>query len=151
MPMPQPFIFLKRSLIFVHRWLGVMLCLVFLLWFCSGIVMMYWDFPSVSAGDRLARSPALNPSTVLVSPSEAYAKLEMRQPPGQTRLNTFDGRPVYRFRSGRGERIVYADSGDEQTQVSPETIGRVASAWAGQPIGSARVESVQEVDQWTVQ
>ena len=41
---------LKRSLILVHRWLGVALCLVFLLWFPSGIGMMYWDFPSVSAG-----------------------------------------------------------------------------------------------------
>ena len=41
-------VFIKRSLIFVHRWLGVALCLIFLLWFPSGIGMMYWDFPSVS-------------------------------------------------------------------------------------------------------
>ena len=30
---------LKRSAIFVHRWLGVALCLIFLLWFPSGIGM----------------------------------------------------------------------------------------------------------------
>ena len=64
---------LKRSVIFVHRWLGVALCLFFLLWFPSGIGMMYWDFPSVSASDRLARSAALDPSTIHVSPAEAYA------------------------------------------------------------------------------
>ena len=27
---------LKRSAIFLHRWLGVALCLLFLLWFPSG-------------------------------------------------------------------------------------------------------------------
>ena len=52
---------LKRSAIVVHRWLGVALCLVFLLWFPSGIGMMYWDFPSVTDANRLDRSPALNP------------------------------------------------------------------------------------------
>ena len=40
---------IKRAAIFVHRWLGVALCLFFLLWFPSGIGMMYWDFPSVTA------------------------------------------------------------------------------------------------------
>ena len=59
---------LKRSAIFVHRWLGVALCVIFLLWFPSGIGMMYWDFPSVSDDDRLQRSPALNPATIRLSP-----------------------------------------------------------------------------------
>ena len=48
---------LKRALIFVHRWLGVALCVVFLLWFPSGIGMMYWDYPAVSDGDRLELLP----------------------------------------------------------------------------------------------
>ena len=66
------------------------------------------------------------------------------------RLNTFDGRPVYRFRAGRGEHIVYADTGEEQLDVSNEMMQRVASAWTGQPSSAATVEAVEEVDQWTV-
>lgn len=66
---------LKRSLIVVHRWLGVALCLIFLLWFPSGLVMMYWDFPSISPGDRLERSPALDASQIRLSPAEAYEKI----------------------------------------------------------------------------
>ena len=89
---------LKRSVIFVHRWLGVAVCLFFLLWFPSGIGMMYWDFPSVTPADRLDRSAALDPSTIRLSPAEAYAVLNQTQAPAQARLNTFDGRPVYRFR-----------------------------------------------------
>ena len=90
---------LKRVLIFVHRWLGVALCLIFLLWFPSGIGMMYWDYPSVSRGDRLERSAALDASTIKLSPAEAAAVLGGDEP-AQARLNTFDGRPVYRFGSG---------------------------------------------------
>ena len=141
---------LKRSAIVVHRWLGVSLCLVFLLWFPSGIGMMYWDFPRVTAANRLDRSPALDPSTVRLSPGEAYSTLGEVQAPAEIRLNTFDGRPVYRFQTGQGEHIVYADTGEEQLFVSNEMIQRVASAWTGQPVNAATVEAVEDVDQWTV-
>jgi hypothetical protein len=93
---------LKRSLIFIHRWLGVALCVIFLLWFPSGIGMMYWRFPTVTPEDRLERSPKLDPSKVVLSPIEAAAKVGIQPEPAQVRLNTFDGRPVYRF-GGRGQ------------------------------------------------
>ncbi len=146
----KPVLILKRSLIFLHRWLGVGLCLLFLMWFTSGVVMMYWDFPSVGVQDRLDRSPVLDPSQIRISPSEAYAKLKSDQPAGQVRLNTFGGRPVYRFRAGRGEMLVYADLGEEQTTVPAEMIARVAAAWTVQPASAATVDAVEEVDQWTV-
>jgi hypothetical protein len=138
-----------RVAIFVHRWLGVALCLFFLVWFPSGIGMMYWDFPSVTAEDRLDRSPALDPSTIRLSPAEAYAALGLSQPPARVRLNTFDGRPVYRFHAARGERLVYADTGARQIDVPKELMQRVASAWTGQPASAAAVSAVG-VDQWTV-
>jgi PepSY-associated TM region len=143
---------LKRSFIFVHRWLGVTLCLFFLVWFPSGIGMMYWDFPSVTADDRLDRSAALDPSTIHLSPADAYAIAGQSQPPLQVRLSTFDGRPAYRFGTGSGETLVYADSGALQTGVISEALAaRVASRWVGQPISAATVESLDRVDQWTVQ
>ena len=73
------------------------------------------------------------------------------EPSEPVRLNTFDGRAVYRFGAGRGQRIVYADTGDEQTEVSREVIDRIASRWTGQPAGAATVEPVDDVDQWTIQ
>ena len=138
---------IKRSAIFVHRWLGVALCVVFLIWFPSGIGMMYWDYPSVSGADRLQRMPALNAATVRLSPEEAYAKAAEGPPPTPIRLNSFDGRPVYRFGN---EAIVYADTGEEQDDISPALMLRVAAAWTGQPASAAHVEPVDEVDQWTV-
>jgi hypothetical protein len=141
---------IKRAAIFVHRWLGVALCLFFLIWFPSGIGMIYWGFPEVAADDRLERSPALDRSSIRLSPAEAMAALQERRMPDQIRLNTFDGRPVYRIRMGRDERVVYADTGPTRADVSKELMARVASAWTGQPASAAAITPI-DVDQWTVQ
>src|SRR5262245_53607474 len=99
----RPGAFIRRALIFVHRWLGVTLAVLFLLWFPSGIGMMYWDFPGVSEADQLEHGASLNPASLTLSPAEAYDKSGLAAPPTQVHLNTFDGRPVYRFRDADGE------------------------------------------------
>ena len=138
---------MKRALIFVHRWLGIVLCLLFLIWFPSGIGMMYWGFPAVTAEDRVERSPVLDPSKIRVSAAEAWARLRLPDAPTSVTLNSFDGRPVYRFDEG----LVYADTGEEPTEVSTLMVRRMAAAWTGQPLPDALVERIEEVDQWTVQ
>jgi hypothetical protein len=145
-----PPVFIKRSLIFIHRWLGITLCVVFLLWFPSGIGMMYWTYPNVSAGDRLERSPALDASTIKLSPAEALKALGVDDP-GAIRLNTFDGRPAYRIGGFGGQSIVYADTGDEQLEVPMDMVHRAAAKWTGQDIKTATLEEMTDVDQWTVQ
>ena len=140
---------MKQALIFVHRWLGVGLCLLFLLWFPSGFVMMYWDYPSIRPADRLAHQSALDPATIKVSPIDAARKADI-EPSGSVRLMTFDGRPVYRF-GGRDTAVVYADTGEEQIEITQESVAHIATAWSGQPVSAARVSAVDAVDQWTVQ
>jgi len=148
--------YILRFLIFFHRWVGIALCVVFLFWFPSGIGMMYWSFPGVSAEDRLDHSPRLDPEKITLSPEEAAAKAGVQTSPSQVRLNSFDGRPVYRFgggeRGGRGGggRIIYADTGEEQTEVSGEMLDRIASAWTGNRFAEATKVSIEEPDQWTV-
>jgi len=141
---------IRRAVIFVHRWLGVCLSLVFLLWFLSGIGMMYWDFPSVQPADRLERAPALDGSLIRISPADAASRVRAN-PSGSVRVNVFDGRPVYRFGEGVHQKLVYADTGEERREVTTQMVERVASAWSGLPSAKARVEAMQEPDQWTVQ
>lgn len=140
-----------RVLIVVHRWVGVALCLLFLLWFPSGIGMMYWGFPSVTEADRLARAPVLDAGQVTLTPRAAARTLLLDpQRPDQIRLTTVDGRPAYR--GGRdGRRVVYADTGKRRGDVSAIMRDRSAEAWTGQRVRDGVVEPVLEVDQWTVQ
>lgn len=143
---------MKKALVFLHRWLGVGLCLLFLIWFPSGIGMMYWPYPGVTSADRLEHSPALDRSTIAVSPVDAYAVLGIDEPPSSVRLNTFDGRPVYRFRTGRfEEHIVFADTADALGEIPMDMVGRIASAWTSQPAASAHVEPIDDADQWLLQ
>ena len=150
--MARPTALLKRLLIFVHRWIGVALSVIFLIWFASGIVLMYWTFPSVTPEDRLERLPVLEPERITVSAEAAAAALGRDEPPAQVRLTSFDGRPVYRF-GGRGRGggpMVFADDGSVVDTVDDETVNRAAVAWAGRPLSDATKTSVEEVDQWTV-
>ncbi len=139
-----------KFLIVLHRWLGVALCVLFLLWFPSGIGMMYWGMPAVTARDRLARAPAFDPSTIVLSPREAAERLDASPAPGDIRLGSFDGRPVYRIGGAGGGRIVYADTGDVQGDASHLLRRRVAAAWTGQPAADATVTTIGEPDQWLV-
>jgi hypothetical protein len=136
--------------------MGVAFCLLFAWWFVSGIFMMYWDYPAVSAADRLERAPVLDGSQVKLSPAEAYAALDPEksgsgQAPGSIRLTAFDGRPAYYFRTGRSEAIVYADTGEQQDVFPPELNLRIAAAWTGQPASLAQIKEVTEPDQWTLE
>jgi PepSY-associated TM region len=141
---------IKRGLVAVHRWLGVALALNVLVWFASGIGMMYWDFPSISSSDRLARSPALDVAAIHVSLADAFDTAGFDSV-DEARIETFDGRPVYRLRSGRTARIVYADTRETRRAVSRAQADRTAAGWSGQSIAAATVRAADEVDQWTVQ
>jgi hypothetical protein len=128
----------------------VCLCALFLVWFVSGVAMMYWDYPEVSATDRLAHEETLNGFQIRLSPQEAYAQLKIEGPPSSVRLVLFDGRPAYRFRNERTESIVYADSGEVLTTCLPELTLRIASAWTRQPAATAKQGINFEEDQWTL-
>ncbi|MEQ1758539.1 MAG: hypothetical protein ABL986_09490 [Vicinamibacterales bacterium] len=144
-----------KLLLFFHRWVGVALCALFLLWFPSGIGMMYWGMPSVTPANRLAHAPVLNPSEITLSPQELVESIGVDAAPAQIRLNSFDGRPVYRVggagRGGGGGRLVYADTGEEQKGAAPKAMReRAVARWAGRAVGDATVESMTDPDQWTV-
>src|SRR4051812_6509767 len=141
--MIHPSVAVKRAAIFLHRWMGVALSAIFLMWFVSGIVMMYWSFPEVRAQDRLQRWPVLRAEAVKVTPAEAFQVLQRDAPPSQVLLNSFDGRPVYRFRAGRAENVVFADSGMERTRVSPDVVRRAAKTLAGAQAGGPKEEKGQ--------
>jgi hypothetical protein len=146
---------LKRSLIVVHRWVGVALTTLFSLWFSSGIVMMYWTYPEVGGRDRLAHASTLRAADVRITAEQAYASLGRRDAPSQVLLTSFDGRPIYRFDGGNPDdgdmpSMVYADDGTVQRTVTPQMADRAASQWTGLSLAEAVTTRVSEVDQWTL-
>jgi hypothetical protein len=100
-------------LILTHRWMGIVLGLLLVIWTVSGIVLMYYGLPHLTAGERLARLPSLEAAAIRVSPAEAAAKAGGE--PFRIRVSMLGGRPVYRINTGRvfGRwTLVYADTGE---------------------------------------
>jgi hypothetical protein len=103
----------RKLLIYSHRWLGIIVGLVFAAWCVSGVVLMYYGVPHLTAGERLMRLPVLDLSTIRITPAEAAGQLQGR--PFRLRISMHGDRPVYRFNSGRvfGRwTLVYADTGE---------------------------------------
>ena len=137
---------LRKLAIFVHRWLGLAFCALFGMWFFSGMVLAYWDYPEVTERDRLAHADVIDPSRVRLTPQQAYASLHRDDPPDSVTLSMFDGRPAYRFDGA----LVYADDGQPQRDFPPELTRRIATAWAGKPASAATLTVLYGPDQWTV-
>ena len=70
---------LETLLVFVHRWIGIGLCLFFAMWFFTGIVMMYVPFPSLPDAERLNLLEPLSPESLLVPPEQAIQACDMAE------------------------------------------------------------------------
>jgi hypothetical protein len=140
----------RKLAIWTHRWMGVACCTLFVMWFASGIVLMYCDYPLVHAEERLARAAILDASRIQLSPEQAFAKLEAVETPDRVWIAMLDARPVYRFGFGDAQVIVYADNGEVLDSVSREMGLRIAAAWTGQLAARAQISQPDAPDQWTV-
>src|SRR5579862_3119896 len=102
----------RKLLIYSHRWLGIGITVMFLVWTLSGVVLMYYGHPQITAGERLLRLDPIDFSTASVTPAEAAANSGIK--PYRVRLSMYDGRPVYRLtRNSIGNwSAVYADTGE---------------------------------------
>ena len=102
----------RKLLIYSHRWLGIGITLMFLVWTVSGVVLMYYGHPQITMGERLQRLEAIDFSRATLTPAEAAAKAGIK--PYRVRLAMFGGRPVYRMtRVSIGNwSTVYADTGE---------------------------------------
>src|SRR5580704_3398833 len=102
----------RKLLIYSHRWLGIGIIVMFLVWTLSGVVLMYYGHPQITSGERLLRLGPINFSTAKVTPADAAAKAGIK--PSRVRLSMYDGRPLYRLsRNSIGNwSAVYADTGE---------------------------------------
>jgi hypothetical protein len=143
---------IRNNLVQLHRWIGICLCVPFLVWFLSGLVLMYCDFPAVSELSRLEYLTPLEKNTIRISPAFAAAQAGISQA-DEARISTILSRPVYRFRSADRIAVVYADSGEVFHGFQEGQARQVGAAWIHLRPEDGRLETrqIQEDDQWTVQ
>ncbi|MGE6334877.1 PepSY domain-containing protein [Stenotrophomonas sp. NPDC077659] len=135
----------KRWTYLLHRWLGIGGCLLMLLWFVSGMVMLFIGYPKLTPGERLGALPVLDGARVLqglpVLPEAVQAE------PESVALTTLRGEPAYVVRSGANIGAWSAVTGYALLPVSAQRAELSAAAFAGGPAfpGAVRVDE----DRWT--
>ncbi|MET0877181.1 MAG: PepSY domain-containing protein [Tardiphaga sp.] len=140
---------LRRWLYIGHRWIGIATCLLFAMWFMSGVVMMYVAFPGLSDKERLAALPDIAWDKVQLSPDRIMAQAGIPAFPRDLRLHMLDDEPVYRLTGWDGKRqTLSAVDGRVIDGVPLERALAVARLYPG----AADVQFIEMVerDQWSV-
>ena len=151
---------MQRTLILLHRWLGIAGNLLFVVWFASALVMMYARMPALDPGDRLNRLPALDLDAIRIDPARAAAAARLGasgEVALQIRLGMAGERPIYRLRTAAGWTGVYADTGSPMLQLSESQAAAIATQFARPPASLATPRELHYdrllsgPDQWTLE
>jgi hypothetical protein len=132
-----------RVLVYTHRWLGILSGVLFVIWFVSGVVMMYARMPELSASERLARLPAINSTFLRALPSPAEGEVT------RFTIGTLEGRPVFRITERGRTDLIFADTGDHVPPVDADQAIRIARTFVG---GMNEVQydaRLIDADQWS--
>ena len=138
-----------RTLVVTHRYLGVAVCLLMLMWFVSGIVMMYVGFPRLTEHERAS---ALQPI-----PWQTCCQISERigddEPVLRAQVEGLQGKPFLRLRrAGRPDLLVDLAQGTAM-HLDATQARAIALDAAPRIIGAAaplRDSAQIEQDQWTV-
>ena len=142
----------KPLLFLVNRWLGVGMCLLFALWFASGIVMMYVEYPELTEEERIENLPVLALDEILLSPFQASEAIRAESAFSSVKLTSILSRPAYMFEGiNRTPHFVFADTGEHLSSINEDSAVRAASlsGFSGSD-SSPSYERMIELDQWTL-
>jgi hypothetical protein len=144
---------MKRLLILIHRYLGIPLSIMFVIWFVSGIVMIYTGgLPAIAREERLARMTPVDTTRIEYSHASAWTAAGMRGSPSEIQLTSVLDRPAWRFDASFGRAlIIFADNADVLEEVSPEQAAAAAAEYLDVPPMQIEFErTLLEADQWTL-
>ena len=132
---------LSRILLHIHRVLGFVLSILFLVWFLSGMVMMYRTYPSVTEQQRMAHAERIAMREAIPSPP-------MPQGLSALSLQQVAGRPVFLMSTAEGETQVDALTGKTVVRFLPEAMQSIAARWSS--AAPVLKDTLNEIDVWLI-
>jgi uncharacterized iron-regulated membrane protein len=135
-----------RGLAWLHRWAGVVLSVLFAMWFATGAVMVFVPWPSLPEAQRLAGRQPIDLSRLTIAPAEIlHGDMEA----SAVRLIGLEGRPVYAVSHPNRDDLAWAaDTGEALAPLDPEAGRRIAEAFQKWP--ARTIEGPLFYDQWIV-
>ncbi|ACU60600.1 PepSY-associated TM helix domain protein [Chitinophaga pinensis DSM 2588] len=140
---------LKKIILLLHRYLGFVLSLLFVIWFISGFVMMYVSYPTMKYHQRLQQLPAVNMDQCHLSAKQAITAAQLTDTVTIIRLGMLLNRPIYRIVTQKNKHLaVFADNGELLPEVDTALASQIAQAFVGGRSRPASVEKLTQIDQW---
>jgi len=141
----------RKWLILSHRYLGLGLGLLFVVWFASGIGMIYArDMPRLTDELHLERMEPLDLGSVQLTPLEAAERAGLGESMGSVTLLMVMDRPAYRL-GGRDAATIFADTGVRMAGTGPERAREVAARFMDVDLERVEYEELlTQSDQWTI-
>ena len=137
----------KRMTFLVHRWTGVLMCVLMALWFVSGIVMLFVGYPKLTPWERMAGLPALPTAGCCIDVSAALAQSRAAAAVKGIVLTSVGGRAHYVLAEGDGSRV--AVDAVDGTRLAAGPGRAVESARAFLHGAPARYMGFIDEDRWT--
>jgi Na+-transporting methylmalonyl-CoA/oxaloacetate decarboxylase gamma subunit len=141
-----------RSLILLHRCFGVVFCLLFAMWFASGVVMHFVPFPAASESERIAALLPIDLPRINRTPAQAVAVSKMAGAVRVRLIQRADG-PVYIVSNPQTAKALRASDLADGAVRSAEAAIAIAAPGAGpSPPNIMKTPLAVETsaDQWTV-
>src|SRR5262245_58182295 len=143
---------MTRTLILLHRWLGVAFCLFFAMWFATGIVMHFVPFPALTEAERFGGLAPVDVHAIGHGPAEAVAASAIKDIERVRLLQRSDG-PVYLLSGPSGVKALSATDLSSAAVTSEQLALAIAvdhSRRRGLDASQASVVERTHYDQWTV-
>jgi hypothetical protein len=140
------------AIVFLHRWLGVAFCLLFAMWFATGIVMHFVPFPSLTEAERFSGLTPMESTKAIMPVADAVAASGITDATRVRLIQRSDG-PVYVVSSSTRVRAVHASDGADASVEFPEVALAIARDHArNRGLASTHAEIVAhaDYDQWSV-
>jgi hypothetical protein len=143
---------LRKILLLSHRYVGIGISALVVMWFATGITMMYvGGMPRLTPELRLERMTPIDVSSVKLTPAEAADAAEFGVAPTRVTLLSILGRPAYRFGGNGGTTIVYADTGEVADEFTEAQTRDMAARFMRVPVEEVDYRgTIDEADQWTL-
>lgn len=134
---------INRLIYGVHRVLGMLLSLFFLMWFLTGIVMIYHGFPSASNAEKMQTMD------VLQAGLQSFDSIQKRalQPDSISSMAVYSylGRTYYEVGQNAGIEKLAAD-GLPLPEIDGDYIRSAAAKWCDAPVN--RIDTLHQLEQW---
>ena len=141
--------YFTRFFLIVHRYLGLALSLLFVVWFLSGIAMMYVRYPTMRQNERLQNLHVVDFTNANLHVQQALDKAGLADTLRTVRLGMMLDRPVYRLVTSKGEyKAVFADNGELFTNTDSILAAKLAVAFVKGKSQPQKLETLTEIDQW---